>query len=93
MNHTIYLSCISCFSSLASGNIRYKTFDRLAFRQDFNIVEILVHAIKDSLNVVITSKDAKPTKPEKVSEGTILLESIIALSKFAKHYFDQIMYE
>jgi len=82
--HTIYLSCISCFGSFASGNIRHKEFDKLAFTPNFNIIQILLQNIQEALKM---NKDQQHTpKSEKIPDSTILLESLIILSKFPKHF-------
>jgi len=86
------LSCIACFSALASGNLRHKEYDKLVFKPEFNIVEILMQNILDCLNTMPTSMEIKTPKNEnKVPESTLLLESLIALSKFPKHYVEQIL--
>lgn len=89
--HTIYLSCISCFGSLANGNIKHKTFEKFAFTENFNIVKILVASIKEALDTILMNKDIKTAKSERVPDSTILLESIIALSKFPKHFVGYIL--
>ena len=91
-HHTIYLSCIACFSALASGNARHKEYDKLAFKPEFNIVEILMKNILEYLNNVPSSNEIKTPKNDKVPDSTLLLESLIALSKFPKHYVEQILY-
>jgi len=85
------LSCIACFSALASGNLRNKEYDKLAFKPEFNIVEILMQNILDCLNAMPTSNEIKTPKNDKVPESTLLLESLIAFSKFPKHYVEQVL--
>jgi len=90
-HHTIYLSCIACFSALASGNARHKEYDKLAFKPEFNIVEILMQNILEYLSSMPTSNEIKTPKNDRVPDSTLLLESLIALSKFPKYYVEQIL--
>lgn len=41
--------------------------------------------------MVLMNKDIKTAKSERVPDSTILLESIIALSKFPKHFVGYIL--
>ncbi len=89
--HTIFLNCISCFSALANGNFKESGFEELAINPSFNIVKILFKTIKDSMDNLINNKESKLWKQDGIAESTILLESIIALLKFPKHYVEYIM--
>ena len=89
--HTIFLNCISCFSALANGSVKDRNFEELALSEDFNIVNILIKTMKDSLALVAQNKETRNWKQDGVAESTILLESIIALLKFPKHYVEYII--
>jgi len=89
--HTIFLNCISCFSALANGNFKESGFEELAINPNFNIVKILFKTIRDSMDNLLNNKESKFWKQDGIAESTILLESIIALLKFPKHYVEYIM--
>lgn len=76
---------------MASGNFKDKKFEELALNENFNIVKILFKNSKDSLEILLHGKETKAWKQDGIAESTILLESIIALLKFPKHYVEYIM--
>jgi len=89
--HAIFLNCISCYSSLAFGNFKEKGLEELCLSESFNIIKILFKTAREALDTLFYRKESKVLKQEGVAESTILLESIIALLKFPRHYVEFIM--
>jgi hypothetical protein len=91
--HTIFLNVISCFSALASGSVKYRELETYALNSDFNIIKILIETIMQNLEIYRENLESRSLKQGRIAEGTILLESIIVLSKFPYHYIDSILEE
>jgi hypothetical protein len=74
-----------------SAKNKFKNFETIAFSPKFDIIAILLKEIRDSLDVVATTKEVKFLKGDRIADSTILLESIISLSKFPKHYVENLL--
>jgi hypothetical protein len=85
------LSCIACFSALVNGRNKLKNFEALALNQNFDIIKFLLATIKEALEGVGPTKEVRSPKHDKLAESTILLESIISLSKFPKHHVEHLL--
>jgi hypothetical protein len=91
--HTIFLNVISCFSALASANVKYKEVETYALSSTFNIIKILIDTIMKNIDIIRENPELRPLKQGRIAEGTILLESILVLSKFPNHYIESILEE